>query len=414
MHEAERHKGPRLYAARVSAPTPTSVAAAGHFPLQPDELATGLLLGNVGGQGPRTRGPGASSSPRVVLELIAEAALRRGPVWVSFSGGRDSSAVLAVTAHTARRLALPPPTAVTLDIVGSGGADEAEWQELVLEAVRVEQVRLPVHDELGLLGPVARALMQQHGLVYPPNAYMHQPMLVRAGGGTLLTGAGGDELFQSGRAGAAALVLAGLRRPDLRDLAVITAGLVTPALLRRRAARNGQLPLPWIRAECREAVKRRWWSNEHAEHRGYAVGVLSLIDARSVAALLASSGLLSKVTGTALAHPLLTPAFVRAAAAQGGRAGYKSRDEAMRQLVGDLLPDDVLTRQSKATMDDAVWTAETREAATDARLLQVVATDAALVPLVDIAELEVTWAQPHPHYQSAALLQAAWLATAST
>ena len=53
------------------------------------------------------------SSPRAALEAVVLRALLRPPCLVSFSGGRDSSLVLAIASDVARRHGLPLPVPAT-------------------------------------------------------------------------------------------------------------------------------------------------------------------------------------------------------------------------------------------------------------------------------------------------------------
>ena len=80
-----------------------------------------------------------------------------------------------------------------------------------------------------------------------------------------------------------------------------------------------------------------------------------------------------------------------------------SRAEAMRRLFGDLLPPQVLRRQSKAYFNTALFGAASRAFARDWR-------GGGLDPrLVDEERLRREWLQPVPHAGCFALLQAAWM-----
>ena len=75
--------------------------------LTPIELATGVVFGVN-----PLRLPAATTTPPQALEAAVRPALQRGRCFVSFSGGRDSSPVLAAAAAVARRegLAAPVPS----------------------------------------------------------------------------------------------------------------------------------------------------------------------------------------------------------------------------------------------------------------------------------------------------------------
>ena len=77
----------------------------------------------------------------------------------------------------------------------------------------------------------------------------------------------------------------------------------------------------------------------------------------------------------------------------------------LRELVGDLLPDTVLSRTSKAAFDEAWWTDHAREfvAAWDGSGLDPT--------LVDVEALRAEWLSEHPAGITAAMLQAAFVAS---
>ena len=58
--------------------------------------------------------------------------------------------------------------------------------------------RIEISNELELLGPVSGPVLRRHGVLWPPFSYIHVPILGRARGGTVLTGAGGDEALSRG------------------------------------------------------------------------------------------------------------------------------------------------------------------------------------------------------------------------
>ena len=77
--------------------------------------------------------PQPSSTARIALESILLDAVSDPPCYVLFSGGRDSSAVLAVAAHVARREGLPDPIPVTAIHPAASKTDETPWQAMVLD-----------------------------------------------------------------------------------------------------------------------------------------------------------------------------------------------------------------------------------------------------------------------------------------
>src|SRR5262245_66597824 len=99
-------------------------------PLRPTalEIASGRMYGEYRASADlpapsRQRGP----NPLAALEKAVLPALRRPPCLVSFSGGRDSSAVLAAATRAAGREGLPPPIPITLRVRNAPMAEESEW-----------------------------------------------------------------------------------------------------------------------------------------------------------------------------------------------------------------------------------------------------------------------------------------------
>jgi hypothetical protein len=294
------------------------------------EIASCVVVGSAGSDlGVASSGPAAD--PVAGLERVVVRALRRPPCLVSFSGGHDSSLVLAAAVRAARRERLPAPIPVTWRIRDAPAAEESAWQHAVVRALRItDWIRLPAGDDLDFVGPVASEVLRRHGLLHPANAYFHAPLLKEAAGGTLLTGVGGDQ------------VLGRLRRPRRpswwpgRAGAALEFGWLRPAAARRihHGLRREYRARP-VRYESRPA----WaWSRRDLE-----LTRLSL-------------ALLGRDTGTDVVHPLLDPEFLRAICGSrvspesaGGRAGL------LGQVFGGSYPDAVLRPRPKARFTEVFW-----------------------------------------------------------
>ncbi|MEN5074875.1 asparagine synthase-related protein, partial [Isoptericola cucumis] len=123
------------------------------------------------------------------------------PVAVTFSGGRDSSAVLAVATAVAREDGLPDPVPVTFCYPGVAEADETDWQERVVAHLGLSTWRrLTVEDENDLLGREAQASLLRRGPLFPATMHVKDAMLRGLAGRVVLTGEGGDEVFGDRRA----------------------------------------------------------------------------------------------------------------------------------------------------------------------------------------------------------------------
>ncbi|MGH3755456.1 MAG: asparagine synthase-related protein, partial [Pseudonocardiaceae bacterium] len=366
----------------------------------------GLAIGPATGVpalAPQTgRTPGAA---RAALEAAVRSALACSPCLVSFSGGRDSSMILALATHVARREGLPLPVPVTYRFTGDAGSDETSWQEQVVGHLGLlDWQRLHLTDELDVVGPVAAEQATRLGLLWPVNAHFFRPALALARGGALLTGIGGDELLGAGTDTAVRAVLGGrraLRPADLRRLA----GALAPVPVRRTVlTHHSPLHQPWLTPSAARQVAReragwnahRPWQWDRARCRWWWPG-------RDRQSATVRQAALSVDTGARLVSPFLAPAVIAAVAGLFGSRGPASRTESVRLLAGDLLPAAVVTRRGKASFDGAFVTAR-------ARAYAATWDGSGLSPeveeLIDTAALRAAWASPAPDPRALLLLQA--------
>lgn len=331
----------------------------------PLEVASGFPSGT--GALPALERHGGHTTARRALEAAVLPALLRPPCAVAFSGGRDSSAVLAVAAHVARREGLPPPVPVSLVFPGASASAESDWQELVVRHLRLaDRVQLTFADELDSVGPYADRVLRQHGLLFPHNAHLLLPVLDAAPGGALLTGVGGDEVLLPATHVRVNRLLAGQVRPRPRDALALAAAHGPRSLRVRRLARRHRYDLPWLRPGARRQLTRMraelladeevawdrwllrsWWTNRSR-----------VLAAETVSRLAEDHGSLA-------VQPLQDPGFLRAVGAEAGSAGFASRTRAMRALFGDLLPAEVVARRDKATFNQVFWGAASRRLVAD-------------------------------------------------
>lgn len=370
--------------------------------LSPLEVATGIVHGAEPDRGCEQWPP--AREPLAALERECLAELTRPPCLVSFSGGIDSSLVLAVAARVARREGLAAPIPATNRFPGVAHADESRWQELVVRHLGLaDWLRLDHGDELDAVGPVATRALCRHGLLWPFNAHFHAPLLEAAAGGSLLTGIGGDEAFGSPRWSRAARVLTGRARPRPRDAARV-ALLAAPRPLRRTVlARRLPAPFPWLTADARRELAHLWAADEAAQPLRPRPRLQRFLRLRALRLGLRSLDLLAADAGARIAHPLASGGFCAALAANSSPLGFPDRATAVRELFGELLPPQLLARRTKARFEGAFWRRYSREvaAAWDG--------EAADPALVDRAALRSLWAGPEPDAHTYLLLQAAWL-----
>lgn len=310
------------------------------------EIATCLVRGMDPTVRALARVRAQDGSVRAALLDAVVPALRRPPCLVAFSGGLDSSAILAVAAAAARAHGLPLPIPATNRFPGIPEVDESRWQEtMVAHLGLTDWVRVDVADELDIVGPVAAPALLAHGVLWPPNAHFLGLLSAHAAGGSLLTGIGGDELFTPAvRRGVH--VLAGevrLRRGDVRA----AAEAVAPRWLRRLRIRPTAPPPPWLRP----AGQRRWTAVLAAELSGVPLwwGRSVLSHWWRSRARLGVVGSVSAAAGPSVtvAHPFMDPGFARAIAAARWRTGFPSRGAALQFICGDDVPRAVRERTDK-------------------------------------------------------------------
>ncbi|MBD8078933.1 asparagine synthase-related protein [Cellulosimicrobium arenosum] len=375
----------------------------GHHPdlLRVDdlEIASGWVFGRTRApQIPRTGGA------RAVLEAVVRESLAAAPTFVGFSGGRDSSLVLAVAAHVARRDGLPLPVPLTLTFPGVAGADETEWQELVLAHLGLrERVVVRVTDEMRLLGEAARAGLASRGLVFPAVAQVDGVRLAQATGGYLLTGEGGDDVLNRRRGTPLYLLRRRLATPALptRRLLREVAGALRPVRTLPRGRYRDALP-EWLRQDAASEAASRLAADDTSPLR-WDRAVHGLLGSRATHVVLNNLSVVAREHDVRYVHPLVDPRFVGALAVDGGAWGFAGRTDVMRRLAADLLPDAVLARTSKAWFNATRWGPEERAFA---RSWDGSGIDR---DLVDHDVLRASWATTAPPAAAELLLHAAWI-----
>ena len=376
------------------------------YQLSPLEIATGLVLGVDPRPEVVDARVSAAESPLRAFEKAMLPALRRSPCLVSFSGGRDSSAVLAVATAIARREGLPLPIPVTNVFPGAATTDESEWQQSVVSHLGLEDwVRVEHDDDLDCVGPVATDVLRRHGLLFPFNAHFHVPLLRLAAGGSLLTGIGGDEVLSPTSWSRAADVLQCRVRPEPRD--ILRVGFALAPRVVRRAILRRRLPAAtssWLKPEAQRAFSDAWLTQSATEPLAWPAHVDWVRRLRYLRVGLGSLRLLASDYDAEISHPFLDSGFASALASLSRRERFSSRTTAMRTLFGGLLPKQILERSSKTGFDEAFWGTPSREFA--ARW------DGEGVDgqLVDTDALAAEWASPDPDPRSFLLAQALWLA----
>lgn len=377
--------------------------------LTPLEIAASVLLG----PDPDVLAPipDRSISPRLALERSLVPALERPPCLIAFSGGRDSSALLALASYVAGREGLPGPVPITARYPGLAETDEQTWQERVITHLGLEDwVVLGFDDEVDLVGPVARELMLRRGLPYPYNLHLQQPLTAQATGGSFITGLGGDEAFMP--AARTVAVLAGYVHPTPRDVLRIASAAAPRSIRRRRLAKSETLAFPWLSRDANHLLTRSWIETAVRIPLRWDASVADWWRSRYVQLTLATLSRLGEDLDVRVHQPFADGAVIAALAAAGGRRGFPSRSAALQVLFGDLLPVELPRRESKASFNAVLWNRHSKAFA--AQLLEQsleAAVDAAgLGAVVDTDALRAHWGGADPAANSFLLLQACWLA----
>ena len=117
------------------------------YVMSPTEVVLGYVFGHDGTLPPPNE---PDATPREALEGVIRNALLRPPCGVAFSGGRDSSAVLAIATHVARRDGLSEPVPITRVFPAIAESDEAAasqtGKELGELSAFIADLRAQVHD----------------------------------------------------------------------------------------------------------------------------------------------------------------------------------------------------------------------------------------------------------------------------
>jgi asparagine synthetase B (glutamine-hydrolysing) len=371
-------------------------------PLTPLEVASGLVLERPDAL-PDLPAVEPGTTPREALEAGTLPALGRSPCLISFSGGRDSSAVLAAAVAVARRERLPLPVPITHRFPAAAGSDESSWQETVVRHLGLDDwIRVELSSELDAVGPVAASVIERHGLLWPCNSYFHDPIFELAAGGAVLTGIGGDEALMGSNWDREVAVLSGRARPVPRDVLRVGFALAPAAV--KRAFMRRWLPelFPWLRPAARSDVESWVVADAAGEPLRYRRRLRRLLGSPALRVGLQGLDAIAADWSVELSHPLHAPRFLAALAAQPREHQRRSRSAAMEALVGDLLPVEVLRRSSKSHFAEVLW---------GPAALELAASwdgDGVDPELVDAGQLRRLWTLAEPDTQTITLLQSVW------
>jgi hypothetical protein len=369
--------------------------------LTPREESLSVPLGSM-----TTSVPQAHGTARQAFEQALMPALRSGACHVLFSGGRDSSFVLAVATAVARREGLAVPVPVTAHYPDQPESDESSWQELVLGHLGIsERIVVTVHDERSFLSPTCQESLARRGLLWPA-AVQSQPVLLRdlPAGAHVLTGEGGDGVLAPARGTPLHLLMASRRRPSRALLHAVADSLEPAPLHSSRLLRDDvfRRSTAWLAEPARVELAR-----DAAAVRGplrWDRSKRHLLTLRTTHLAMHNTAAGAAELGLTMSHPIADPGFVAALAADGGARGFRGRTDTFRRLAGDLLPDAILARTTKARFNSSRWGDRERDFAVGWDGSGVDPQD------VDPEVLRREWLSESPAPTSKFLLHAAWCA----
>jgi hypothetical protein len=360
-----------------------------------------------------------AADPWVALEQAVLPALARPPAVVAFSGGVDSSLVLAAATSAARAHGLPDPVPATICFPSAPWTAETDWQEPLIASLHLaDWERIDLDQELDLLGDVAIGILVRHGPYWPANAHSMVPLARLASAGTLVSGMGGDDVLREWRWRRRSAFVRQLSGLDILEAAKSWRLLPTtilgslPAPLRRRALEQrsrrarrhpDQGEYSWLTDDGRELIRPGLVEKEDQPVR-WDQFVRWVDRRRTTEAYRQALHAVAGEAGAEVCSPLISRGFLEALAGVGGRVGYPDRAAAVTAIARGRLPAPTGSRATKAGFHEVFWGPRARAFAeswdgygVDDRL-------------VDVAALRHEWLSECPDFRSMWMLHGVWLA----
>jgi asparagine synthetase B (glutamine-hydrolysing) len=367
------------------------------------ELVTGWTAG-VDERGPDIAHADPCSDPVAALEHALLGAVSSPPCYVAFSGGRDSSVLLALATRVARREGLNDPIPLTMRFRDVPEGEESAWQLDVVKHLNLDDWKVVQQaEDIDLVGAEWRGALEQNGLQWPPAAHGLLPLQRAARGGSFVHGDGGDQVFAGWGRAAINDVIAGRRRARRRDVrGLIRAYAPAPA---RRAieTRLALTPAPWLVPAARQVWAGHQGRAYALEPRTWPQFLRGTRRERATVLMLETLERQTRTAGARLFTPFWDLAFLRSLGQWGGRLGQGLRTGMMLALFRDVLPEHVLRRTTKAHFTRAFFNQPTRQFARAWK---------GPVPGAEVVmrePLRQAWLSDLPPNTSAVLLQASWL-----
>jgi Asparagine synthase len=366
------------------------------------ELALGGPLGVVADA---LELPPSEVSPREELERVVDAQFATGrQVFVCFSGGRDSSAVLALAVHVAKRRGAPLPIPVTLRFTEHPESDESKWQELVVGHLGLTEWIVIERPDADLLDPAITDLLSTRGLFYPSQIGSYIPIVEAAAGGVVLTGEGGDESFGGWQFRAAMHPVEW--GPVAAAKAVAVAALTHGPVAAKHWYRQRRQSQMWLTDAGRAAVDAALDDAAEVEPIGWRSYLAWSFARRAWDLAQHTLDLLGDASQCRVVHPLAEPALLSSLASKWSRRGPADRTDVMRSVVGDLLPRKLVERDDKAVLASVFIGESSKE------FIEQWDGSGVDAEWIDAQALRDVWSRRYPYVGSFNLLHQAWLAKA--
>jgi hypothetical protein len=368
------------------------------------DVACSMPLGWNGDHPVRAR----TSSLEEVCARVWSPCFGRGPCYIPFSGGRESSMWLATATRYARGNGHDDPIPVTLRYPGLVTDEELQVQERVVAHLGLADWERIESDDLDLVGPVARSILTRTGPMWPANAHTMAPLVEAARDGVFVFITGLTDFFSWWMWVPLVSVLERHRRPIKRDVALAAAALL-PVSLRARVARGRAIPppMPWLRpAAERDAfalLRRRQADVPLRCDRAMTAQVTH----RCFDGAAGTLGAICETFGTAIEQPLRRPDVVEAFAGAAGWRGFRGLKTMLLAMCADVLPEELFAKRPGADLTRIFFGESSRDFAstwTGTGLDESV---------VNPEALRREWLSDTPDPRTACLLQYAWLTEAA-
>ncbi len=383
-------------------------APAPHPGLTREELLFNYPYGTAGDPVLRAARRTGRGSLWDALCVEIESSLDDRPVYVEFSGGCDSSVVLAAAAAVCRRVGHADPVPVTFRFPEYPETDESSFQDTVVEALGLTAWQCFESPDMELLGGPSRAAQRSLGVAWPPQVFTRAAIWSELEPGVLLTGEGGDEVLGPPLFNPLRSVASAARRRDAAAAAQAARLAVMGSSQRARLIVSGN-PLgwevPWLSPELRQevfALAAHEAAQEPIRRTSWARWYLR---APSVHRMESNLRWFGASFGLDVRCPLMAPAVVWAAVDVVPPYRRRTRTQLLHAAFADTVPGVVRSRTSKIHLTRPFFGGSTKAFAAHWD-------GSGLPPGIDAEWLRHEWlTSDEPHAGSAMLLLVAANAT---